>query len=105
MSNNKVPQDIQDAAEEYDDNLHIYETARSGFEQGALWERNRDKWIAITPETLPKENEVVIIYSSDTDTLYVGCYCYGNEPLYNDLYGHYENVTHWQPLPELPKSE
>ena len=55
------------------------------------------EWISVK-DRLPEDREWVVAYSLSTRQL--GCSnCLKS---YVKLYGNYDNVTHWLPLPSLP---
>lgn len=60
---------------------------------------SKTEWISVK-ERLPEDRELVVTYS--TSTRRVGhCDCLKS---YVELYGNYDNVTHWLPLPKLPSN-
>lgn len=76
-------------------------TPRSGFMDGARWaDANQpNPWISVK-ERLPEEHTNVIV----TDGSNVAhCRKYG-DGFYTNV-GKCCNVTHWMPIPELPKEE
>ena len=74
----------------------------------ATWNRRASPWIRVTPETMPEEDQRVLVYRYDgvvvsgeyTELSGFDCdddtFC---EPPYRDEVG----VSYWQPLPEPPE--
>lgn len=61
------------------------------------------KWISVK-DRLPEDDDDVLILSNER-IIFVGCYKNGQWISYS-LYAIYANVvTHWMPIPEIPKEE
>ena len=71
----------------------------------ALAELDKDDWIKVTPETMPEDNELVIIFSKHGREMVV---YNGHNNCWDDMDGddYYRDIewaSHWQPLPSNPK--
>lgn len=79
-----------------------------GFIDGAVWADTHPGWVSVEDELPPKE-ENVLIWSSGSKEAMIGYYIGRNwQRKTNDFYsyvddGYWHNVTHWMPLPALPK--
>ena len=66
------------------------------------------KWISVT-DNLPKINDVVLVYDKDIEDVATGYISefIGDRCVWIIDYGQSisDEVTHWMPLPQLPKGE
>jgi hypothetical protein len=76
------------------------ERAIKGFIEGAKWADAHPHWIS-TKERLPEDRVEVLVYDEDDGILIASHYKDYWEGA--DEYANYNKVTHWMPLPELPK--
>lgn len=84
----------KEAAREYHSR---YTTINDTFIAGVEWERQRDKWISVKDKKpdcvniLAFTGGLILTLTYINNKYYYGCNKWCSE------------VTHWQPLPELPK--
>lgn len=117
-----TPEQIQKAANEY---AEAYQEggqgavvrSRNGFVSGADWYSQQDQWIPVS-ERLPDEGAwtMAIVFNNPffggmTQERGAARYSHEDKKWYSELTGgrlitiEVHNVTHWQPLPELPKQK
>lgn len=84
--------------EVYDGMDEVNEACRMGME--AL---ERTRWIPVS-ERLPKKGKYVLLWSEDSPGVFTGVY-FCERFIVNGFWGKVEDlsITHWMPLPELPK--
>jgi len=114
---------IREAAQEHAQNAFFdldvgaYTRSAKSFASGADWARKRDNWIPVS-EKLPDEDAwiVAIVFNNPffgimTPERGAARYSHEYKKWYSELTGgrfmtiEVYNVTHWQLLPELPKTE
>jgi hypothetical protein len=86
--------------EHYDGMDEVNEACRMGME--AL---ERARWIPCS-ERLPQKGKYVLLWSEDSPGVFTGVY-FCERFIVNGFWGKVEDlsITHWMPLPELPKEE
>ena len=76
------------------------EAKRQLFIEGYL----SDRWIPVTPETMPENQQIVMVWIEERKMAFQACYKDGN---WSDGYGYIElsnkEIKYWQPLPSPPK--
>lgn len=99
-----LTQQTQEAAHEHSYGNLLYASHHAGFIAGAQWERDREKWIKVEDQ-LPKEDRERPGYS-------IGIWATDGEMQFTCRYyfpagkwiAAFKKVTHWQPLPQPPKT-
>ena len=66
----------------------------------------RERWIS-TKNVLPKSFVPILGYMTDAGDFpsVRECYCVGNDKFFFPALGEYHPVSHWMPMPTLPKQQ
>ena len=69
-------------------------------EYAKAYHEDKTRWISVE-EDMPQEHEMVLLYESKFGTIVYGFW--NGEDFYQTFNGVYDGVSHWQPIPSLPK--